>query len=272
MRKFLAMMLLGAVVVFAFGFAVNDEKEENTPAANSTAKMVPSKLNEANSAIPSNYTVIEVAAGGTISGTVTYAGAPPTPAKLQVTKDVAVCGKEGHVDESLMVSAKKGIKDVVVSIKNVSKGKALDALGTDFVLDQKVCAYRPHVLIVPVKKTLRILNNDGILHNIHTYSKTNPAKNLAQPKFKKELTMTFDHAEVIPVKCDVHGWMSAYIVVVNQPYYAVTDAEGKYTIADIPAGKYTVEFWQEKLGTKTAEATVAASGTATVDFTYPAAK
>lgn len=270
MRKFFAMMLLGAIVVFAFGFVAHDEKAESTKTVNSAA-MASSTLNEAN-AMSSNYTVIEVTAGGTISGTVTYAGAPPTPAKLQVTKDVAVCGKEGHVDESLMVSAKKGIRDVVVSIKNVSKGKALDALGTDFVLDQKVCAYRPHVLIVPVNKPLRVLNSDGILHNIHTYGKINPAKNVAQPKFKKELTMTFDKAEVIPVKCDVHGWMSAYIVVVDQPYYAVTDAEGKYTIADVPAGKYTVEFWQEKLGTQTATATVAASGTATVDFTYPAAK
>jgi plastocyanin len=218
----------------------------------------------------SNYTEVTVVNGATVSGTVTYAGTPLTPAKLQVTKDVAVCGKEGHIDESLLVGANKGIQNVVVSIKNVAKGKALDALGTDFVIDQKVCAYRPHVVLVAVNKPLRILNSDGILHNIHTYGKKNPAKNIAQPKFKKELTETFAQPEAIPVKCDVHGWMSAWIIVAEHPYYAVTGADGKFTIADVPAGTYTVEFWQEKLGTQTKQVTVAASGTATLDFAYPA--
>jgi plastocyanin len=160
---------------------------------------------------------------------VTYSGTAAAPKKLEVTKDVAVCGKEGHVDESLVVGANKGIKDVVVSIKGVKQGKSMEALGASFVLDQKVCAYRPHVLVLPVNKPVKILNSDGILHNIHTYSKKNPAKNIAQPKFKKELTETFAQPEVIAVKCDVHGWMSAWIVVVDHPYYAVTDENGKFT-------------------------------------------
>jgi plastocyanin len=191
---------------------------------------------------------------------------------LEVTKDVAVCGKEGHVDESLVVGANKGIQNVVVSIKGVKAGKALEALGASFVLDQKVCVYRPHVLVVPINKPVKILNSDGILHNIHTYGKKNPPKNIAQPKFKKELTETFAQPEAIPVKCDVHGWMSAWIVAVDHPYYAVTDANGKFTIAEVPAGTYTVEFWQEKLGTQTKQVTVAASGAATADFAYPAGK
>jgi plastocyanin len=148
----------------------------------------------------------------------------------------------------------------------------MDALGASFVLDQKVCVYRPHVLVVPINKPVKILNSDGILHNIHTYGKKNPPKNMAQPKFKKELTETFAQPEAVPVKCDVHGWMSAWIVAVDHPYYAVTDASGKFTIEDVPAGTYTVEYWQEKLGTQTKQVTVAASGSATADFAYPAGK
>jgi plastocyanin len=274
MRKFFMFVFLGAIVVFAFGFAMNGANENGKGAAKTAEMAVTNAALSGAGETASSYTPIEVTAGGTISGTVTCTGTVPTPAKLQVTKDVAVCGKEGHVDESLVLSANKCVKDVVVSIKNISQGKALEALGSDFVLDQKVCVYRPHVLVVPVKKTLKILNSDGILHNIHTYSKTNPAKNMAQPKFKKELTIAFDHPEMIPVKCDVHGWMSAWIVAVDHPYYAVTDADGKYTITDVPAGTYTVEFWQEKLGTKTAQVTVAASGTATLNlaFAYSAGK
>jgi plastocyanin len=249
MRKFYASWFLGAMLVFAFGFAKFDGKNAEKPAAESAAL---------------------AAAGGTVAGTVTYAGTAPAPAKLQITKDVPICGKEGHVDESLLVGANKGIKDVVVSIKGVKQGKSLETLGAGFVLDQKVCVYRPHVVLVPVGKPLQILNSDGIMHNIHTYGKKNPAKNIAHPKFKKDIIETFAQPETIPVKCDVHGWMSAWIVAVDHPYYAVTDVNGKFAIADVPAGTYTVEFWQEKLGTQTKQVTVAASGTTAADFTYPA--
>ncbi len=261
MRKFYSLLLFGVMAVFVFGFASFDGKNEKTPEAKSDTPV----------AAPA-YAEIMVVAGGSVSGTVTYSGTAAAPKKLEVTKDVAICGKEGHVDESLVVGANKGIKDVVVSIKGVKQGKSMDALGASFVLDQKVCAYRPHVLVVPVKKPVEILNSDGILHNIHTYSKKNPAKNIAQPKFKKKLTETFAHPEAIAVKCDVHGWMSAWIVVVDHPYHAVTDANGKFTIADVPAGTYTVEYWQEKLGTQTKQVTVAASGKATADCAFPAAK
>jgi plastocyanin len=272
MRKFYSLLLLGVMAVFVFGFASFDGKNEKTPTLlQKELTKVGAAKSEATAAFPT-YTEIAVVAGGSVSGTVTYSGTAAAPKKLEVTKDVAICGKEGHVDESLVVGANKGIKDVVVSIKGVKQGKSMEALGASFVLDQKVCAYRPHVMVVPINKPVKILNSDGILHNIHTYSKKNPAKNMAQPKFKKELTTTFAHAEAVPVKCDVHGWMSAWIVAVDHPYYAVTDENGKFTIADVPAGTYTVEFWQEKLGTQTKQVTVAASGAATADFAYPAAK
>jgi len=191
------------------------------------------------------YTVVTVTNGGTISGTVTYAGTASAPKALQVNKDVEVCGKEPHHDQSLVVGANKGIADVIVSLTNIQQGKGLDALGTTFMLDQRVCVYRPHVQIIPVSAPVKILNSDGILHNIHTFSVKNPPFNKAQPKFKKEMTETFKVPELVPVKCDAHGWMSAYLKVVDHPYHAVTDREGRFHLADVPAGAYALRAWGE---------------------------
>jgi plastocyanin len=219
----------------------------------------------------SSYAATNVLSGGSIAGTVTYSGKAPAPKKLAVTKDTQVCGKAEHMDESLVVGANGGVKNVVVSIKGIKAGKGLETMGASFVLDQKGCMYTPHVSLVPVNATLKILNPDGILHNIHTYSQKNPAFNKSQPQFKKEMTATFAQPEVITAKCDVHGWMSASIVVVDHPYYVITDASGAYKLTDVPPGTYTVEFWQEKLGTKTAQVTVAAGQAAALNFAYPAA-
>lgn len=224
----------------------------------------------AETAAPAGYTETTVTNGGTISGTITYAGTPPPPQKVKITKDVQVCAKEPHYKEDLVVGSNKGIKNVVVKLTNISSGKALSSLNPDPVLDQRVCLFRPHVLLMPVGATLRVLNSDGILHNLHTYSEKNPPINTGQPGFKKEMTFTFQEPEVIRVTCDVHPWMSGYVIVAEHPYFAVTDEMGKYSLSDVPAGTYTVEFWQETLGTNTKEVTVAAGQVATVDFEFPA--
>jgi hypothetical protein len=247
-------LLLVATLAW-FGFFTNDgsNTEKETP-ADDTA-----------------YLVMPVQNAGAVSGTITYSGKAPAPKKLAVTKDTHVCGKFEHFDESLVVNANGCIKDAIVSLKGVKGGKGLDALGANFVLDQKGCLYSPHTSIVPINVPVTILNPDGILHNIHTYSKKNPPFNKSQPQFKKTMTATFTAAELVVAKCDVHGWMSSNIFVVDHPYHAVTDANGAFTIKDVPPGTYTVEIWQEKLGTKTAQVTVAAGQTATLNVAYPAA-
>jgi hypothetical protein len=255
MRRIFWLMFTGLLVVVASGFI-------------STDKLTLAHENEAKS----GNTATSLSAGGSISGAITYSGTAAAPKKLAVTKDVAICGKSDHLDESLVVGAGGGIKDVIVSVTNVKGGKSLEAMGTQFVLDQKGCAYVPHVSLLPVNKPLQILNSDGILHNIHSFSTKNTPVNLPQPKFKKKLEKAFTATENISVKCDVHGWMSAWVMVVDHPYHAVTDASGKFTITDVPPGTYTVEFWQEALGKQTTQVTVAAGATATLNFKYPAKK
>src|SRR5574341_629883 len=143
-----------------------------------------------------------VANGGSIAGTIKLQGAAAPPKVVEVTKDKEVCGQHEIKNESLLVSASGGVQNAVVSITNISKGKAMPA--GDAVLDQKGCVYIPHVLLFPAGATVKINNDDGILHNIHTYSTKNPPINRAQPKFKKTIDEKFAQPEVIKVTCSAH--------------------------------------------------------------------
>jgi len=203
------------------------------------------------------------AAGGTISGTVKYDGAAPAPKKVEVTKDKEVCALHPHFEEDLIVDSGGGIANAVVIIKG-AKG---DLKPSDVKFDQKGCDYVPHVLAFPAGSTVDIVNSDGILHNIHTYSTKNPSFNMAQPKFKKEIKTKVDKPEVVKVTCDAHGWMHGWWVATDTPYFAVTDDKGNYSIAGVPPGNYEVEVWQEKLGTMDQKADVKDGATATTNFT-----
>ena len=207
------------------------------------------------------YDAGAVSNGGSISGTITFTGDAPEVKPVEVTKDTKVCAQTQKYDESLVVGENKGIKNAVVSISNISNGKDF---GEAMVLDQKECVYTPHIVLTPAGSELEILNNDGILHNIHTYSEANPAFNQAQPKFKKKLKKKFDQPEVVRVECDAHGWMKGWIVVMEHPYYAVTDGEGKFSLGDVPAGEYEVKIWHETLGETMQKVTVEAGGDASL--------
>ncbi len=192
---------------------------------------------------------------GSLSGRVTFAGEPPAKKQLEVTKDKEVCGKVEHHDESLEVGSDKGVKNVVVTVVGAKGGKFASQ---KVELDQKGCKYTPRVVVVPTTGQLDIVNSDGILHNIHTYSTANPSINKAQPKFKKVLTEKFTKPEIIKAACDAHAWMTGWIVVTDHPFVAVTDEKGGFTIKDIPAGNYKVEIWHETLGKQVKEVSVKA--------------
>jgi len=202
------------------------------------------------------------AAGGTISGTVKYDGTAPAPRKVEVTKDKDVCALHPHFEEELVVGSGGGIANAVVIVKG-AKG---DVKPGEVKFDQKGCDYTPHVLAFPAGSTVDIINSDGILHNIHTYSTKNPAFNMAQPKFKKVIQRKIDQPEVFKVSCDAHGWMHAWWFATDTPYFAVTDDNGNYSIAGVPAGNYEVEVWQEKLGTADQKVDVKDGATATGNF------
>ena len=209
------------------------------------------------------YQAGDVKDGGTISGTVKFKGTAPAPKKLDVSKDKEVCGKTPKTDPSLIVS-NGNLANAVVTITDIQKGKKIATQRVK--LDQKGCEYQPHVLAFPAGTTVEILNPDGILHNVHSYSKANSPFNQAMPKFKKTLDVKIDKPEVIELKCDVHGWMHGWLVSAPTPYVAVTDNSGAFKLTDVPAGSYTVEVWHEKLGKSTQKVSVKAKEDAKVNF------
>ena len=230
------------------------------------------KSGEASATIQAGQKEPVARGGGMIQGRVIFDGKAPPRQKLIVVKDRDICGRTDHYDQRLIVGKQGGIQNAVVSLTKVRGGKPLSAIGTEPVLDQKGCSYSPHVLLLPVNHDVKILNNDGLLHNIHTFSTKNRPLNIAQTKFQKELKMKFAVPERISVKCDVHGWMSAWFVVVDHPYHFITNEEGSFVLKNIPAGTYTVSCWQELLGEQTAQATVEAGSAVTMDFRYSAEK
>jgi plastocyanin len=206
----------------------------------------------------------DVKDGGSISGVVKFAGTAPAPKKLDVSKDKEVCAKSAKLDQSLVVS-NGNLVNAVVSITDIKTGKKIDT-AKKVKLTQKECEYHPHVLAFPAGSTVEIENPDGILHNIHSYSKVNKEFNMAQPKFKKTMEQKIEKPEVINIKCDVHGWMSGWLVATESPYVAVTDNSGAFKLTDVPAGTYNVEVWHETLGKTSQKVTVKGKEDAKVNF------
>ncbi len=203
--------------------------------------------------------------GGTISGEVKVSGTPPAPKTVKVNKDVEVCGQEKKIAD-VAVGAGNGLANAVVSVSDAKGAKAAKKA----TLDQKGCEFHPEVLVMSPGE-VDILNSDGVLHNIHTFSTANPPINKAQPKFKKTMTEKFDKPEAIKVQCDAHSWMHGWILVTENPA-ATTDDKGSFKIENVPPGKHKVEVWHPVLGKQSKEVEVKAGQDAKVSFELAAKK
>ena len=211
------------------------------------------------------YEGVAISNGGSVTGIVKFKGAAPAPKKLDVNKDKEVCGKAPKSDPSLIVSG-DNLVNAVVYLSDIKKGKKIEL--AKVAMDQNGCEYKPHVLAVPAGSSVDFLNPDGILHNVRTDSKVNTPMNMAQPKFKKTLTQKFDKPEAIPVRCDVHNWMSGWLFIAANPYFHVTDHSGSYKLTDVPPGEYTLEVWHATLGKQTKKVTVKAKEEVKADFEF----
>ena len=204
---------------------------------------------------------------GALVGRVVFDGNIPQSQALTVSKDVEVCGQTEKFPEALLVGQDRGIKNAVVFLQAVAGEKSPPLPVSNPIIDQRDCVYTPHVLLVPAGTTVDIKNSDGILHNIHTYSEKNPAFNTAQPKFKTVISKTFTQPEMIRVTCDVHDWMTAWIVVQDHPYYALTDATGAFRLSNVPAGEYELKVWHEELGEHPRSVSITADQESSVEIT-----
>lgn len=211
-------------------------------------------------------THIDLATAATVSGTVNFDGTPPPAAKIDMSQDPACKGT--NTAEAVVVSGGR-LANVFVYVKDGLGNRTFDVPKEAVTLDQSGCKYHPHMLGVMAGQDLKIVNSDPTTHNIHPQPKDNREWNESQPPQSAPLSKSFAREEILlPVKCNQHPWMKMYINVMKNPYYAVTGADGKFELKDLPPGDYTLAFVHEKLGEKDQKVTLAAKENKTVDETF----
>jgi plastocyanin len=229
---------------------------------------------DAPAAAPGGMKVDESKAGK-VTGTIVLEGAAPANQPIKMNSDVnCVKAASGPQEQETFKvgSDGKSLGNVFVYVKDGLGNYVYDAPAGSATIDQKGCRYTPHVFGMRVGQKLEIINSDPTLHNIHATPKDNSEFNTGQPVQGMKTEHTFTKPEVmVPFKCDVHGWMNAYVGVLDHPYFAVSDASGKFEIPKLPAGTYTIEAWHEKLGAQTQSVTLADSDSKEVTFTFKAA-
>ncbi|MDE1175811.1 MAG: carboxypeptidase regulatory-like domain-containing protein [Edaphobacter sp.] len=218
-----------------------------------------------------SYFKVDPATAGSVSGKITFSGRPPARKVIDMSEDPAcVAAHKGKaMEESIIVGNKSGLENVFVYIKSGLEGKNFETPTATVVINQGGCQFHPHIIGVQVDQPVEITNSDPVTHNIHPMAEINREWNHSQGPGDPPMHRKFVKQEImIPVKCNIHSWMHAYIGVLNHPYFTVSKEDGSFTIANLPPGTYTLATWQEKLGTQEQQVTVAPGGQAVINFTY----
>jgi plastocyanin len=215
---------------------------------------------------------VDPATAGTITATVRFEGPVPAPQMITITGDPKCVSEQGasqRPDEVIVVGDNQALQNVFVYVKDGLGSFGFPIPTEPVVLDQDKCRYSPHVVGVRVGQPLKIQNSDPLLHNVRSNAVINQAFNKSTPLEGVSFTHTFATKEVmVPFKCDVHGWMSAYVGVLDHPYFGTTASDGKVVLGNLPPGTYTIEAWHESLGTRTQQITIAAKESKDVSFSF----
>ncbi len=182
---------------------------------------------------------------GALEGVVRLVGPdvpPPTP--VENTTDPAVCGRMQTLEDLLVSAEGGGIQNVIIALEKPPE--VATPSPSRLVLDNRECRFVPHVSVLTVGSTIEASNSDALLHNVHLYGAAQA--NIALPFRGLRVEKTVTTPGLIVIKCDVHGWMQAFVRVDSHPFHAVSDADGHFRIPDIPAGTHDLEIWHEKLG------------------------
>lgn len=214
------------------------------------------------------YRVELVASPGVISGRVALRANVPAPRPVVPDRDVTCCVKP-LADETLRRTSSGGIAGAVVYLAGIEAGKGWAAETP--TLTNAQCRFEPHVVVVRAGSPMTVANADDCVHNVNTFARLNPPINAAMPPPAaggRPVTRTFAVPEEVKVVCDVHQWMSAWIVVRDNPYFAVTDADGRFRITEVPPGRHRATVWHERLGRFDTEVEVSAGGEARLDHAF----
>src|SRR5512140_127979 len=227
---------------------------------------------DSKTAARTEFAKIDPATAGTINGTVHFAGQPPPEEKNDMSDDPecqALNSGDTYTERAVVKDGK--VRWVFVYVKDGLGNLHFPPPTRPAVLDQNGCRYVPHVLGIMVDQPLEVRNSDETLHHIRVMPAHSTAFNIGMPIKDMKNVRKFTAPDImVPVTCDVHHWMSAWIGVLPHPFYAVTGSDGSFSIKGLPPGTYTVEAWHEKFGTRSQQVTLAPGETITADFTFKA--
>jgi plastocyanin len=215
------------------------------------------------------YDEIAVKDGATIRGSVRLEGAAPKLAPLQITKYKEVC--KDVPNESLMIGPNRGVRYAIITLEGIGKGKAVEKEAVH-ELDNVKCRFTPHVQAASVGQFILLKNSDPILHTAHArFTNDQPQFNIGLYPGRVSRKPLIAPG-LVKIQCEVHPWMSAYIIVTDHPYVAVTDLYGEYELSEVPPGSYQLKIWHESLGVQEKRIEIKAGGAQVVDFSFtPAA-
>lgn len=240
--------------------------EKQTSAAKAPASTPPPAKTEAPAATAATGSAV-------IRGKIAFEGTAPKAETLKMDSDPVCKSLHGSPvsSEEVVVNSNGTLRWVMVYVKEGLPGTTYMPPSAPALLDQHGCVYSPHVVGVMANQPVKILNSDETLHNIHAMPKVNTGFNIGMPRKGMTQMKVFKDPEMpIPVRCDVHKWMSSYIGVFNHPFFSVSGEDGSFEIKGLPAGTYTLEAWHEKYGTQTLSVTVGDFETKEVSFTFKA--
>jgi len=208
----------------------------------------------------------QLIAVGKIVGRVRLEDTFERPPPLEVYKNRGFCGSEVP-NESFIIGADGGVQNVVITIRGAASEKPMSP-SKNLVLDNKKCAFVPHVQVVPVGSQVLLLNSDSILHDVHARLGSETLFNVGIPSWR-QVRKRLTRPGVVAIECEVlHTWMSAYIVVTSSPYFAVTNERGEFFIKGVPVGSYEMEIWHERLGSQSKTVNIRGGHTVHSDISY----
>ena len=252
-------LAIGAFALVMTGCGGKKEESTESPAPGATA--------------PAGKTV-DSATAGEVTGSVKLDGTPPKPKPINMAAEPA-CSKgrtTPAATEEVVTGDGGALANVVVYVKSGLDGYSFPAPATPVKFEQQGCQYHPHVAGVQVGQKIQVINDDQTTHNIHPIPKENREWNESQPPGAAPIEKDFAREEIaIPVNCNVHPWMKAYMAVVGHPYFQVTEKDGKFDLKNLPPGTYTLVAWHELYGPSEQSVTVGPKETKTVSFTFKAA-
>jgi hypothetical protein len=214
---------------------------------------------------------VDTMAAAVVTGRVMFTGSRPAPQRIDMSEEPTCAQKhpEGAFVEQLVVNDNGTLRNVFVYVKEgLPANLTFPTPRQPVEIDQNGCIYNPRVFGIQAGQTLNIRNSDGLLHNIKAVPTINRPFNISQPT-NMVTGRSFASVEVtVPLECNVHSWMNAYVGVLPHPYFSTTGTDGTFSIRRLPPGTYTIEAWHERLGTQTQQVTVGANETRDVVFTF----